>query len=170
MSLVANGNESSPTSPRNHRDSHNKRASHASGVVRKLGQRSASERGLENKSIITHAQFCLSRLLHLKNLTNVSKACHISGPQSWKMQGKNPCGLPQRIGWINKLMFIKNLNYLSEMLLFKLKQNCLISSVRYVTFAIWCLGPLMLLVINYAAKEIIKMYVKKVAGNKSTFT
>lgn len=35
MSLVANGNESSPTSPRNHRDSHNKRASHASGVVRK---------------------------------------------------------------------------------------------------------------------------------------
>lgn len=34
---------------------------------------------------------------------------------------KNPCGLPQRNVRINKLMFIKNLNYLSEMLLFKFK-------------------------------------------------
>lgn len=74
----------------------------------------------------------------------------------------------EELGEINKLMFIKNPKYLSEMLLFKSKAE-LFDFISYVcNFVILYLGQLMLLVINYAAKEIIKTYVKKVAGNNKS--
>ena len=47
MSLAANGNEFSPTSPRNHRDSHDNDPVMHLELLGNLGQRCASELGLE---------------------------------------------------------------------------------------------------------------------------